>query len=111
MDTRKSLQTLLEQNLTRLDALLMDGHQVVLDVELAKLVHASWIRLKNWESDIKNVEMRTLELLPDLSAQTAEILRVRFSELETAVGHTEAADRALQASVDTNRSGIRYVTS
>jgi hypothetical protein len=111
MDTGTSLAKSLERNLDRLDELLMDGHQVVLHVELAKLIHASWIRLKNWESDIKNEEKHTLEILPILSAQTAEILRARFDALETAVEHAEAADRALQISPDKNRTEILYVTS
>jgi hypothetical protein len=90
-----SLPLLLQRNLEALDSLLTQESHIVQDTELAGLIHAAWIRLKNWETDIKNEEKLTLSKLPQLSSQTAEIVRTRMKTLLQTI--QEVKDTSLSA--------------
>jgi len=86
----ESLDSLLKNLLERLDLLLLDDCKITQHIELTELIHAAWMRLKNWESDIKNDDKRTLELLPEISLQTTEIVRGRMTTLSRAIAEVES---------------------
>lgn len=86
----ESLNILLKDLLERLDSLLQDDCKITQQIELTELIHAAWMRLKNWESDIRNEDKRTLELLPELSSQTTEIVRSRMITLSQAIAEVES---------------------
>lgn len=75
------LSALLNESLELLNHLLTHDFPLMEDIELAGLIHAAWMRLKNWESDIKNEERATLKEILKLSPLTADIVRDRLDSL------------------------------
>jgi hypothetical protein len=64
-----------------IDRALLANCQMVNDGGSAEIVHAAWMRMRNWESDIRNVEKSTLTRLETMSPQTAEIVKARLTKL------------------------------
>jgi hypothetical protein len=99
------LPKLLEHNIELLDSLLTDGCRTTQDAELAGLIHAAWMRLKNWESDIKNEERSTLSRITQLSPPTAAIVEARLIRLKQATERVKDAN----LTAETIPEDLRYV--
>jgi hypothetical protein len=101
------LQNLYQDNLDKLEHLLADGSYIVEHGDLAGLIQASWMRLKNWGIDIKRGEKDTLELLPTIDKQTSQIVQRRLLALLKSIDLVESQDLA-QAR---DRDKMRYSSS
>jgi hypothetical protein len=103
------LQSLYQDNLDKLEHLLADGSYVTEHGDVTGLIHASWMRLKNWGIDIKNIDRKTLELLPTIDVQTSQIVQRRLLALSKSIVLVESKSTAQSRDHDEVRYSLSFI--
>jgi hypothetical protein len=99
-----SLPTLFSDTSERLNTLILSKSFLVANIKLKGLLYASWMRLQNWNFDIKDNDKGTLTRIEEIAPQTADIVRGRLEAVKRAVEAVEARaeDR------ERKRTRVRY---